>query len=136
MKQFYDAFISYGREDSKAFAIKLHEKLTAQGLNIWFDQEDIPLAVDFQEQINSGIEKAHNFIFIIAPHSVNSEYCRQEINQAIKYNKRIIPYFMLRKLVRKLGSQEKRIGLKMTGKNTNHRDGILFILICIQQLEK
>ncbi len=91
MKQFYDAFISYGREDSKAFAIKLHEKLTAQGLNIWFDQEDIPLAVDFQEQINSGIEKAHNFIFIIAPHSVNSEYCRQEINQANKYNKRIIP---------------------------------------------
>jgi hypothetical protein len=33
---FYDAFISYGRADSKAFAINLNEKLTAAGLNIWF----------------------------------------------------------------------------------------------------
>ena len=91
MKKFFDAFISYGRADSKAFAIKLNEKLISEGLNVWFDQDDIPLAVDFQEQINIGIEQAHNFIFIIAPHSVNSEYCLKEINQAIQYNKRIIP---------------------------------------------
>ena len=91
MKKFFDAFISYGRADSKAFAIKLNKRLAAQGLNVWFDQEDIPLAVDYQEQINRGIEQAHNFIFIIAPHSVNSEYCLKEINQAIQYNKRIIP---------------------------------------------
>ncbi|MEM7594849.1 MAG: TIR domain-containing protein, partial [Cyanobacteria bacterium P01_A01_bin.83] len=52
---------------------------------------DIPLAVDFQEQINSGIEQSHNFIFIIAPHSVNSTYCLKEIKLALQYNKRIIP---------------------------------------------
>ncbi|MDJ0533215.1 MAG: TIR domain-containing protein [Xenococcaceae cyanobacterium MO_207.B15] len=91
MKQFFDVFISYGRADSKAFAIKLNQRLIAQGLNVWFDQEDIPLGVDYQEQINSGIEKTHNFVFIIAPHSVNSKYCLKEINLAIQYNKRIIP---------------------------------------------
>jgi hypothetical protein len=91
MTVFFDAFVSYGRADSKAFATKLNERLTAQGLKIWFDQHDIPLAVDFQEQINDGIEKAHNFLFIIAPHSVNSPYCLKEINLALKYNKRIIP---------------------------------------------
>jgi WD40 repeat protein len=91
MKNFFDVFISYGRADSKAFAIKLNQRLTAQGLNVWFDEEDIPLAVDYQEQINDGIERTHNFIFIIAPHSVNSQYCLREINLAIKYNKRIIP---------------------------------------------
>ena len=91
MKNFFDVFISYGRADSKAFAIKLNQRLAAQGLNVWFDQEDIPLAVDYQEQINDGIERTHNFIFIIAPHSVNSQYCLKEINLAIKYNKRIIP---------------------------------------------
>ncbi len=62
--KFFDAFISYGRADSKAFATKLHESLKSQGLNIWFDQEDIPLAVDFQEQIDDGISKADNFIFM------------------------------------------------------------------------
>ena len=70
MKKFFDAFISYGRADSKAFATKLNQRLRAQGLNVWFDQEDIPLAVNYQEQINDAIEQAHNFIFIIAPHSV------------------------------------------------------------------
>ena len=88
---FFDVFISYGREDSKAFAIELNRQLTEQGLITWFDQEDIPLAVDYQKQINTGIEKAHNFIFIIAPRSVNSPYCLKEIELAIKLNKRIIP---------------------------------------------
>ncbi|MGD1702593.1 toll/interleukin-1 receptor domain-containing protein [Dapis sp. BLCC M229] len=91
MPEYYNAFISYGRVDSKTFATKLYEKLTENGLKIWFDQNDIPLGVDFQNQIDDGITKADNFLFIIAPHSVNSPYCLKEINHAIKYNKRIIP---------------------------------------------
>ncbi len=91
MKNFFDAFISYGRADSKAFATKLYNKLVEQGLKVWFDQNDIPLGVDFQNQIDDGIEKAHNFIFIIAPHSVKSSYCLKEIQLALKRHKRIIP---------------------------------------------
>lgn len=79
MKTFFDAFISYGRADSLAFGRKLYERLREQGLNIWFDQNDIPLGVDFQNQIDDGIEKADNFLFIIAPHSINSPYCGKEI---------------------------------------------------------
>ena len=100
MKNFFDAFISYGRADSKTFAIKLNQRLTSVGLKVWFDQEDIPLAVDYQEQINDGIEKAHNFIFIIAPHSVNSPYCLKEIELAIKHNKRIIPLLHVEEISR------------------------------------
>jgi WD40 repeat protein len=91
MTNFYDAFISYGRADSKAFATQLHDRLATQNLNIWFDQNDIPLGVDFQHQIDHGITKAHNFIFIIAPHSVNSPYCHKEIELARQLNKRIVP---------------------------------------------
>ena len=91
MNQFCDAFISYGRADSKAFATKLHGRLLEQRFKVWFDQNDIPLGVDFQNQIDDGIEKAHNFLFLIAPHSVNSPYCGKEIELALKRNKRIIP---------------------------------------------
>jgi WD40 repeat protein len=91
MIQFFDAFISYGRADSKAFAEKLHKRLTEEGFKVWFDQRDIPYGVDYQCQIDDGIEKAHNFIFIIAPHSVKSPYCRKEIELAVKRHKRIIP---------------------------------------------
>ncbi|EDX73589.1 hypothetical protein MC7420_3763 [Coleofasciculus chthonoplastes PCC 7420] len=95
MTTFFDAFISYGRADSKAFAQKLQARLDEQGFKVWFDFNDIPLAVDFQNQIDDGIEKASHFLFIIAPHSVNSPYCLKEIELAIKLNKRIIPLLHL-----------------------------------------
>ena len=89
--KFFDAFISYGRADSKAFATKLNKRLIGRKLRVWFDQNDIPPAVDWQNQIDDGIERSHNFIFLIAPHSIKSPYCHKEIELAVKYNKRIIP---------------------------------------------
>jgi len=86
-----DVFISYGRAESKTFATKLYNQLSENGYEVWFDQNDIPLGVDFQTQIDEGILKAKNFIFIIAPHSLKSEYCLKEIKLAVKNNKRIIP---------------------------------------------
>ena len=86
-----DTFISYGRADSKAFASKLNNCLVQQGLEVWFDFDDIPLGVDYQNQINDGIERSQNFLFVIAPHSVNSPYCRLEIEHALRLGKRIIP---------------------------------------------
>lgn len=84
-------FISYGRKHSAIFASKLCDKLTDDGFNVWIDKNDIPLGVDFQEQIDKGIENADNFIFIISPHSIKSVYCQKELILALKYNKRIIP---------------------------------------------
>ena len=89
--RFRDVFISYGRAESKAFATKLCHEFTQKGYKVWFDQHDIPLGVDFQHQIDEGIETAHNFIFVIAPHAVKSPYCRKEIDLAVKRGKRIIP---------------------------------------------
>jgi len=91
MSDFQDAFISYGRADSKIFATQLYTRLLEKGLKVWFDQNDIPLGVDYQKQIDDGLEKSDNFIFIIAPHSVNSPYCGLEIELALRRNKRIIP---------------------------------------------
>ncbi|WP_071190345.1 TIR domain-containing protein [Trichormus sp. NMC-1] len=105
MKGFQDAFISYGRADSKAFATKLHNRLREQKLEIWFDQNDIPLGVDFQKQIDDGIETSDNFLFIIAPHSINSPYCGKEIDLAIKRNKRIIPILHVEEITEEIWQQ-------------------------------
>ena len=110
MTQFCDAFISYGRADSKAFAQKLQARLIEEGFKIWFDFNDIPLAVDFQNQIDDGIEKAHNFLFIIAPHSVNSRYCLKEIELAIRLNKRIIPLLHVEQIDRQTWQQRNPNG--------------------------
>src|SRR5919199_11680 len=110
MKTNFDAFISYGRADSLAFGRKLYARLKEQGLNIWFDQNDIPLGVDFQNQIDDGIEKADNFLFIIAPHSINSPYCGKEIELAIRRNKRIIPLLHVEQIDRDIWQQRKPQG--------------------------
>lgn len=110
MSKFLDAFISYGRADSKLFVTQLHQQLTDLGLKVWFDQHDIPLAVDFQEQINDGIEKSHNFLFVIAPHSVNSPYCAKEVELALRRNKRIIPILHVEQISREIWQQRNPKG--------------------------
>ncbi|HEY9651943.1 MAG TPA: TIR domain-containing protein, partial [Coleofasciculaceae cyanobacterium] len=105
MNSFQNAFISYGRADSKAFALKLYQNLSDRGLKVWFDFEDIPLGVDFQNQIDDGIEKADNFLFIIAPHSINSPYCGKEIELALKRHKRIIPLLHVEQISRETWQQ-------------------------------
>ncbi|MDY6783579.1 MAG: TIR domain-containing protein [Cyanobacteriota bacterium] len=110
MTPLFDAFISYGRADSKAFAAKLQTRLNEQGFGVWFDFNDIPLGVDYQNQIDDGIERAHNFLFIIAPHSVNSPYCLKEIELAIQCNKRIIPLLHVEQISRETWQQRNPTG--------------------------
>lgn len=110
MNPLQDVFISYGRADSKHFAAKLHRHLVAQGLEVWFDFEDIPLGVDYQKQIDDGIEKADNFLFVIAPHSVNSPYCRLEVELALKRQKRIIPLLHVEQIDRDTWQQRNPNG--------------------------
>lgn len=110
MSIFHDAFISYGRADSKAFVMQLNDRLTAAGLNIWFDFEDIPIGVDYQNQIDDGIEKADNFLFIISPHSINSPYCRKEIELAVRCNKRIVPLMHVEQINRDTWQQRNPTG--------------------------
>jgi WD40 repeat protein len=84
-----DVFISYSRRD-REFAEALCHQLKRHQLNIWVDWENIPIAADWRQEIQEGIESAHTFLFIISPDSVASPYCQDEIAQAISNNKRII----------------------------------------------
>jgi hypothetical protein len=110
MNPFQDVFISYGRADSRMFAAKLNERLIAAGLEVWFDFDDIPLGVDYQKQIDDGIDKADNFLFIIAPHSVNSPYCGLEVDLALKRHKRILPLLHVESITRETWQQRNPHG--------------------------
>ena len=90
---FNDAFISYGQAASKAFASHLQQRLAARGYRVWFDQTDSPRDAlnDDQIPIAQNIEQAHNFLVLISPDAVHSPACILEIEQALKYHKRIIP---------------------------------------------
>ncbi len=85
-----DAFISYSRKD-KIFVQRVHDALIEHQKELWVDWEDIPLTSDWWTEIEEGIEATHAFVFIISPDSVSSKVCHQEIEHAIKHNKRLIP---------------------------------------------
>ncbi|MBW4695571.1 MAG: CHASE2 domain-containing protein [Lyngbya sp. HA4199-MV5] len=85
-----DVFISYSRKDKK-FVESLYAALNANKRDIWVDWEAIPLTTDWWLEIQAGIEQADTFIFIITPDSIASSVCNQEIDHAVRHNKRIMP---------------------------------------------
>ena len=66
-----DAFISYSRIDL-AFALRLEAALIAAGQTVWLDKNDIPAAAPWLPEVQSGIDSADNFVFILSPDSVCS----------------------------------------------------------------
>jgi CHASE2 domain-containing sensor protein len=85
-----DVFISYSRRD-KEFVQQLHAALLAQNRDTWIDWQDILPTEKWWKAIEAGIEGAEAFVFVISPDSVTSKVCADEIEHAIKHNKRLIP---------------------------------------------
>jgi TIR domain-containing protein len=90
-KNHYDAFISYGKRQSLDFANKITNRLSELNYQVFYDVNDIPLIIDNEEFIYANILKSDNFIYVISPNSIRSEYNKKELDFAIKYKKRIIP---------------------------------------------
>jgi|GEM_PF-1177914 len=91
MPKFKDLFISYGRRESLGFVTRLHQQLKLAGYDAWFDKINIPHGEDYVDRINHGIESAHNFIYVMAPHSLCSPHCLIELEYARLLGKRVIP---------------------------------------------
>jgi WD40 repeat protein len=85
-----DVFISYSRKD-KPFVQTLHKALSDRNRDTWIDWENIPLGAAWWQEIETGIEAANTFVFVISPDSVVSDVCNQEVAHALKHNKRLLP---------------------------------------------
>ena len=85
-----NVFISYSRRN-KDFVQQIHSALEATGREVWVDWESIPVAGDWWQEIQLGIELADTFLFVLSPDSVASKVCGQEIEEALKHNKRLVP---------------------------------------------
>jgi hypothetical protein len=85
-----DVFISYSRKDI-GFAHLLYESLEQDNIDTWIDWERIPVGDDWWLNIRAAIDNTNVFIFLISRHSINSTVCKDEVDHALKNNKRIIP---------------------------------------------
>ncbi len=85
-----DAFISYSHAD-RPFVQRLRDALTEGSKTVWVDEQDIPAASRWADDLKSAIEQADAFVFVISPDSAASPECRKELEHASSLNKRIVP---------------------------------------------
>jgi len=99
-------FLSYRREDSRAFTGRIYDRLSAHfGQSAVFrDVDSIPVGMDFRSKINESIDRADLFVAIIGPRWSNArnaqgerrldlagDYVRLEIETAMAKGVPIIP---------------------------------------------
>src|SRR5436305_14826594 len=83
-------FISYSREDQKQ-ALNLLAMLRREGYNVWIDQEAIPGASIWSDEIVQNIKSCDIFIALLSESSVLSPNVSKEIGLAAEHGKTILP---------------------------------------------
>lgn len=73
----YDVFLSYSSED-KIIVQHIADKLTENGLRVWFDDKVIPYGADILLEVERGISDSRYFIFCASESSLKSEYALAE----------------------------------------------------------
>ena len=88
-----DVFLACADKDEKVKE-KIRKSLMRESLTVWKNKTDIKTGITFQEAINQGVEQADNFVYLISPDSIESEYCQQELAHAFANHKRIIAFLI------------------------------------------
>ena len=79
--QYYSCFISYSTKDD-AFAKRLHKRMRAEHLRVWFAPEDIKGGEKLYEQIDRAIQLHDRLLLVLSEHSIQSEWVMTEIRRA------------------------------------------------------
>ena len=87
----HDVFISYSSKNPQV-ALAVCHLLEEHGIKCWMAPRNIPPGSDFGDLIDDAIKASKVFLFIYSFESVNSKWCRGELNIAFSEEKIIIPY--------------------------------------------
>jgi hypothetical protein len=79
--QFYSCFISYSGKDD-AFARRLHSRLEAEKLRVWFAPEDMRGGRKSKDQIDEAIRIYDRLLLVLSEESMKSNWVRHEIKRA------------------------------------------------------
>jgi len=81
--QFHSCFISYSSKDEE-FARRLHERMRAEGMRVWFAPEDIKGGEKLYEQIDRAIQVHDRLLIVLSENSMRSEWVMTELRRARK----------------------------------------------------
>ena len=87
-------FFSYARPDSE-FAEKLANDLRSAGASLWFDQYDILPGDRWDSAVQNALKTSPWLLVVLSPHSVASENVMDEVAEALKLGKKVVPVLHL-----------------------------------------
>lgn len=77
------AFLSYSKKD-REIALMLAQKLTKEGINIWYDQFEIEIGANWDVEIEKALNDAEAIICLLSPTSVESENVQNQYSYYIE----------------------------------------------------
>ncbi len=101
MKDNFDFFISYSKEDIDEIVLPLIKKLTQFGLRLWYYKNEILLGEDIHISLDKSLDKTKNSIgaiVILNDHFIEKSWCMKELNFFIDNQIKIFPLVNLKKL--------------------------------------
>lgn len=83
------AFLSHSSTD-KPFIRQLAADLTANGIDVWLDEQRIRVGESIPEKIAQGLAESDYFLIAVSKNSIQSEWVKKELNNALvsEVNKR------------------------------------------------
>ncbi len=89
-------FLSYGRDTYVGEVRALKVALEARGHQVWFDEEQLGIGLDWEDRIERGLDWCDRVVLTMTPHSVRRPdgYCLNELAKALERQKTIIPVLL------------------------------------------
>lgn len=89
-------FLSYGRDNFVDEVRVLKVALEARGHQVWFDEEQLGIGLDWEDRIERGLDWCDRVVLTMTPHSVRRPdgYCLNELAKALERQKTIIPVLL------------------------------------------
>ena len=89
-------FLSYGRDSYVEEVRALKAALEARGHQVWFDEEQLGIGLDWEDRIERGLDWCDRVVLTMTPHSVRRPdgYCLNELAKALERQKTIIPVLL------------------------------------------
>ena len=89
-------FLSYGRDAYVTEVRALKDALEARGHELWFDQEQLGVGLDWERRIEDGLAWCDRVVLTMTPHAVRRPdgYCLNELAKALERQKVIIPVLL------------------------------------------
>jgi WD40 repeat protein len=92
----YQVFISYARDDDEPFANQLCSDISQAGGTVWWDRKCMESrGRTFLQELRDAIENVDRVVFVVGPRSVESPYCRAELEHAVLFAKSVVPILRL-----------------------------------------